>query len=79
MNVSQEPLALCALPDNPETLITRRDVPRYIPVAAQTLARLAVQGGGPRYVKVGRRAAYRAGDLRSWLEGRSRTHTSERS
>ena len=70
------PGALRALPSDPDTLITRRDVPLYVPVAAQTLAKLAVIGGGPRYVRVGRRAAYRAGDLKTWLQSRSRFHTS---
>lgn len=73
----QEPGALRPLPSDPETLITRRDVPLYVPVAAQTLAKLAVIGGGPRYVRVGRRAAYRAGDLKVWLDSRSRVHTSD--
>jgi hypothetical protein len=75
---TQETGALRALPSDPETLITRRDVPMYVPVAAQTLAKLAVIGGGPRYVRVGRRAAYRAGDLKTWLDSRSRLNTSER-
>jgi hypothetical protein len=75
---SQSPGALRPLPTDPDTLITRRDVPLYVPVAAQTLAKLAVIGGGPRYVRVGRRAAYRAGDLKDWLHGRSRHNTIRR-
>lgn len=74
---TQTEVALLPLPSDPETLITRRDVPLYVPVAAQTLAKLAVIGGGPRYVRVGRRAAYRAGDLKTWLNSRSRLNTSE--
>mgnify|MGYP000899869473 CR=1 FL=1 len=73
---TQDPGALRPLPSDPETLITRRDVPLYVPVASQTLAKLASVGGGPRYVKVGRRAAYRAGDLKAWLQSRSRLNTS---
>ncbi len=71
--------ALRPLPSDPDTLITRRDVPLYVPIAAQTLAKLAVVGGGPPYVRVGRRAAYRAGDLKGWLSERSRTNTSNHS
>jgi hypothetical protein len=66
------------LPANPDTLITRRDVPLYVPIASQTLAKLAVVGGGPPYMRVGRTAAYRSGDLKIWLEGRTRRSTSER-
>jgi hypothetical protein len=73
---NKETGALRPLPSDPETLITRRDVPLYVPVAAQTLAKLAVIGGGPRYVRVGRRAAYRSGDLKAWLNDRSRLNTS---
>lgn len=68
---------LAPLPDNDDTLIRRTDVPRYIPIAAQTLARWAVEGQGPRFVKLGRRlVAYRAGDLREWLKGQLRDNTS---
>ena len=60
--------ALLPLPDDDDTLIRRSDLPRYLPVAAQALARWAVEGQGPRFIKVGRRlVAYRAGDLCEWL------------
>ncbi len=59
---------LLPLPQDDATLITRSDVPQYLPVASQTLARWACEGQGPRITKVGsRRVAYRAGDLRKWL------------
>ena len=65
-----------ALPENDDVLIRRADLPRYLPVAAQTLARWAVEGQGPRFIKVGRRiVAYRAGDLRAWLQGQVRQNT----
>ena len=65
-----------ALPENDDVLIRRADLPRYLPVAAQTLARWAVEGQGPRFIKVGRRiVAYRAGDLREWLQGQVRQNT----
>ncbi|MCH8113063.1 MAG: DNA-binding protein [Proteobacteria bacterium] len=57
-------------------MIRRADLPRYIPVAVQTLARWAVEGQGPPFIKVGRRiVAYRAGDLRAWLQGQVRQNT----
>jgi predicted DNA-binding transcriptional regulator AlpA len=67
---------LLAIPENDDTYIRRADVPLYIPVAAQTLARWAVEGQGPRFCKIGRRiVAYRAGDLREWLQGQVRENT----
>ncbi|MBL6934277.1 MAG: AlpA family phage regulatory protein [Alphaproteobacteria bacterium] len=67
---------LLPLPEDDDTLIRRADLPRYIPIAAQTLARWAVEGQGPRFIKVGRRlVAYRAGDLREWLQSRTRENT----
>ena len=67
---------LAPLPPDDDVLIRRADLPRYLPVAAQTLARWAVEGQGPRFIKVGRRiVAYRAGDLRAWLQGQVRQNT----
>ena len=67
---------LLPLPEDDATLIRRSDLPRYLPVASQTLARWAVEGQGPRFIKVGRRlVAYRAGDLREWLQGQVRENT----
>jgi predicted DNA-binding transcriptional regulator AlpA len=75
---SPDPTDLLPLPADPDVLILRAQVPRYLPMASQTLARLAVEGGGPRYVRVGRSAAYRAADLRAWLDSRSRHRTAPR-
>jgi len=68
--------ALLPLPQDDDTLIRRADLPLYLPIAVQTAARWAVEGQGPQFVKVGRRiVAYRAGDLRSWLQGQVRQNT----
>ncbi len=67
---------LLPLPDGDDTLIRRADLPRYLPIAAQTAARWAVEGEGPKFVKVGKRiVAYRAGDLREWLRSNERSNT----
>ncbi len=59
-----------------DVLIRRSDLPKYLPIAAQTAARWASGGEGPRFIKVGRRlVAYRAGDLREWLQGQVRENT----
>ena len=68
--------ALLPLPADDDVLIRRADLPQYIPVASQTLSRWACEGQGPRFIKVGRRlVAYRAGDIRQWLQGRVRENT----
>jgi predicted DNA-binding transcriptional regulator AlpA len=68
--------ALLPLPKDDDTLIRRADLPKYIPIAAQTASRWAVEGQGPRFIKIGARiVAYRAGDLREWLKGRVRQNT----
>ena len=67
---------LLPLPESDDTLIRRPDVSLYLPLARQTLARYAVEGQGPRFVKVGPRlVAYRAGDLRAWLRDQTRENT----
>ena len=77
-NIRIAPQSLLPLPENDDTLIRRSDLPRYIPVAKQTWARWAVEGRGPRFVKLGGRlVAYRAGDLKEWLQGQVRENTSQ--
>ena len=65
--------ALLPLPENDDTLIRRSELPKYLPIASQTAARWSCEGTGPRFIKVGRRlVAYRAGDLREWLNSQVR-------
>lgn len=47
-------------------------------VSPRTLEYLRVQGDGPRFVKIGRRVKYRAGDLTAYLEARTRQSTADR-
>ncbi len=68
--------ALLPLPENDDTLIRRSELPKYLPIASQTAARWSCQGTGPQFIKVGGRlVAYRAGDLREWLQGQARGNT----
>lgn len=50
---------------------------QYTGLARQTLAKLRVYGGGPRYIKVGRRVIYDTRDLDDWLDSRKRNSTSD--
>jgi predicted DNA-binding transcriptional regulator AlpA len=67
---------LLPLPTYDDDLIRRSDLPRYIPVKKQTLARWATEGSGPPFVKIGKRiVAYRCGDVRLWLQQNVRNNT----
>jgi hypothetical protein len=46
-------------------------------LAIATLAKLRCIGGGPAYLKLGRRVIYRRGDLADWLTGRLVHNTTE--
>ena len=78
MTTDNYPTILQPLPEVDDTLIRRSEVPVYIPVQKQTLARWATEGNGPPFVKLGKRlVAYRSGDLRQWLRDNIRTNTVE--
>lgn len=49
----------------------------YLRLSRSTLQKMRVVGGGPAYVKLGRRVRYPIKDLDSWLMARRRNSTSE--
>ncbi|MEM7480301.1 MAG: helix-turn-helix domain-containing protein [Acidobacteriota bacterium] len=49
----------------------------YLGLAPATLETLRSRGGGPPFVKLGRRVVYRREDLDVWLEDRRCTSTSD--
>jgi predicted DNA-binding transcriptional regulator AlpA len=55
------------LEDLPE-LVTRAELSEFSGVAAQTLARWAGEGIGPRITKLNRAVRYRRADIVSWLD-----------
>jgi hypothetical protein len=64
----------------PDRLLTRREAAEHLrslgyPVAAATLAKLAVVGGGPPYVSFGRRPLYSPAGLETWAQGRTTKRT----
>lgn len=70
---------LSPLPSDDDTLISAEDLPQYIGVARQTLARWRTEGFGPPFVKLGHRVLYRTGAVRNWLAQATRNSTSESS
>lgn len=49
----------------------------YTGISASTLNKLRVFGGGPVFLKLGRRVAYDVSDLDAWLAARRRRSTSD--
>ena len=49
----------------------------YCGSSASTFEKLRLYGGGPRFVKLGRRVVYDPADLDAWLEANLRTSTSD--
>jgi predicted DNA-binding transcriptional regulator AlpA len=49
----------------------------YTGLSVSTLNKLRVFGGGPPYLKLGRRVAYDQKDLDGWLASKRRQSTSE--
>ncbi len=66
---------LAPLPVDDATIIRAEEVPGFIGIARQTLARWRHEGNGPLFVKLGRRVFYRSGDLKAWIEKRTRQNT----
>ena len=58
-------------------LLKQADASRLISVSERTLERLRTSGGGPRFVRIGRRVAYRQCDLETWLADRVVGSTSD--
>ena len=69
------PSDLRSLPEWGDTLIAAAQVPKYLGIQRQTLARWRHEGFGPQWVRMGRRIFYRSSDLRAWIESRVRHNT----
>ncbi len=50
---------------------------KFIGVSRRTLEKWRYVGGGPPYLKLGRRVLYSMSDLEVWVKGRERFSTSE--
>ena len=50
----------------------------YCGSSASTFEKLRLFGGGPRFVKLGRRVVYDPSDLDAWLDANRRKSTSDR-
>lgn len=50
---------------------------KHLGLSVSTLNKLRVFGGGPVFLKLGRRVAYDVADLDAWLTSRRRSSTSD--
>ncbi len=58
-----------------DTAMSRREAARFLNVSERTLDRLAMQGGGPVFCRIGvRRIVYRRADLEAWMQARAFPH-----
>jgi len=64
-----------AHPDSP--MLTTVLAASYLGLSPATLETLRTRGGGPPFVKLGRRVVYRRTDLDEWLAHRTRRSTSD--
>ncbi|MBJ7579370.1 helix-turn-helix domain-containing protein [Devosia sp. MC532] len=58
-------------------LLDAKAAANLLALSPSTLAKLRIYGGGPRYLKLGRRVAYAREDLDAWLDQNRRASTSD--
>lgn len=51
-------------------VLTEQEAAPQVGLAVSTLQKLRVNGGGPRFLKLGRSVRYREDDLTEWLTAR---------
>ena len=57
--------------------LTVSEASRHVGLSVSTLNKLRVLGGGPIFLKLGRRVAYDVADLNAWLASKRRRSTSD--
>ena len=60
-----------------DAMLDAQAAERLIGLRKATLAKMRCMGGGPVFVKAGRRVLYRRGDLLQWLSERRVRNTTE--
>lgn len=61
----------------PITLMDEADLAELLEISVRTLQKWRHEGGGPRYVKLGRMVRYDWEDVMDWLESRKLRSTSD--
>lgn len=65
------------MPYTPNQKLETPEAAAYVGNATKTLEKWRVVGGGPRFIKNGRKVVYEVADLDAWLESRRHYSTSE--
>jgi predicted DNA-binding transcriptional regulator AlpA len=58
-------------------VMDQKETAQLIGMTQRYLEGLRYRGGGPQYLKLGNRVAYRLEDVQTWLAGQRRTSTSD--
>jgi len=58
-------------------LLSNEEAAQYLNLSPRTLEKWRCIGGGPKFIKMGRRAMYRPSDLSAFCDSRSRKSTSD--
>lgn len=61
----------------PIRMMRTSEAAEYCGSSASTFEKLRLFGGGPRYLKLGRRVVYSLTDLDEWLASKRRSSTSD--
>ena len=59
-------------------VVNNSDAARHLGLSESTLNKLRLTGGGPVFIKLGRRVLYDVKDLEDWLGRHRRSSTSDR-
>ena len=63
--------------NNKAKLLTTNEAAEWLGLSPRTLERYRVTGEGPKFRKIGRWVRYTVADLEAWLEGCTRSSTSD--
>jgi predicted DNA-binding transcriptional regulator AlpA len=66
-----------AVGDDDQVMLDVQAAARLIGLSVATLAKMRCMGGGPPFVKAGRRVLYRRADIKAWLDARRVNNTTE--
>jgi hypothetical protein len=58
-------------------IVPTRDAAAVLGLSESYLNKLRIYGGGPPYLKIGKRVLYDVKDLQTWARAHRRTNTSE--
>lgn len=64
-------------PGHTKSRLTIKEAAEYIGIAKSTLDKMRVAGGGPRFIKIGKRVLYDKADLDAWIEAQKRRSTAD--